>query len=328
MGIFDGIVGAVSGFFTGGPVGGIIGAIGGLAAGEQAAEGAENANAANWHMQKDQQAFNSAEAATNRDWQERMITQNQAFQTQMSNTQWQRGVADMKSAGLNPMLAYSQGGASSPQGNVTGGSQATSGIGNPMQNTKLAGIQAAMQFAGTAANIKLLDEQAKKVQAEQENVRMDTWLKERMGHRTDAERIRFGSLNEKDQQEVRKLEREIAWIERQMKEDMPEAQAKKLWSERQKLVGELQLIIHQEKYADTYYRERAREMTSSATLRGLEIPLASNLARAQDSWWMREVSPYLGDAGRVGSAAAGAARFRAPTYHRNTTIHNTIRNPR
>lgn len=62
-------------------------------------------------------AFNAAEAEKNRKWQE-----------MMSNTQYQRAMADMKKAGLNPILAYRQGGAGTPSG-ATASGYAMSGAG-------------------------------------------------------------------------------------------------------------------------------------------------------------------------------------------------------
>lgn len=59
------------------------------------------------------------------------------FSEHMSSTAYQRGMADMRKAGLNPILAYQQGGASSPQGAMPSMSSTGDSAG-----TAVAGVQA------------------------------------------------------------------------------------------------------------------------------------------------------------------------------------------
>lgn len=123
-----------------------------------------------------QNAANQANAKTQMDFQERM-----------SNSAYQRATEDMKKAGINPMLAFSQGGASTPSGALpTVNSETKSKLGEfamssalGVKNSATAQQQANTQQSSAESGIMLNKAAAAEKVANTANTQADTAIKNR-----------------------------------------------------------------------------------------------------------------------------------------------------
>lgn len=115
-------------------------------------------------MQAQSEQFNAAEAEKNREFQGQQVSQAQAYNTQMSNTAYQRASADMQAAGLNPMMMFGSGGPasvpSSPSASGSTASVGTPSVPMPQRTSPLAGLGDAVQKVfSTAGEVQKLTQQ-------------------------------------------------------------------------------------------------------------------------------------------------------------------------
>lgn len=241
--------------------------------------------------------FSSAEALANRNWQEKM-----------SNTAWQRGTGDMLAAGINPMLAYMKGGASTPSGGQ--------GTGSAAQGAPTRASESYLDSMATAAQIENVQAQTEKTKAETFTVRNQARVQDATVDNLKAQTDQLAKQHDLTEAQTAQVKQTLD----NLKQELDNLMKKGIQIEEETLLTHARRYLTQEQTNDT----RVNRVLSL-----LDINRAVNEAHAELSTFKKHISPFLGDAGRVlGSAGQVRDAFRRreniKNYDQRGTRNTTI----
>jgi hypothetical protein len=252
--------------------------------------------------------FNAEQAGINRQFQTDSAVNQRQFQTDFSSTAYQRATADMQKAGLNPMLAYSQGGATSTaSGAMPQGSQATASNVNPAA-------------VASAAQAKQTDAQVLVAQAQARNIDTDTRLKEaQIPYTTQLETTSAADAELKGAQSkqtlrlIDKIGHEINNIGQDT--ILKQAQGNGI-TVRAQLDSMVRGKVSQEIGNLQLTAKQIEAMTSEIAARAInewnKVPTSTNQAAAAQTDWGKNVTPWLPDIQAIGGTAAQLFRAATP----------------